>query len=87
MVGEAVEQLLEFLGSATALPARQALWCLIPMSQAQGRSYILFDKISNSLRAGLRVLAQLRPGSVKVTPQDRGAMLQILGAPFPNFNA
>jgi RNA 3'-terminal phosphate cyclase (ATP) len=83
MAGEAVEQLLEFLDSATALPARQALWLLLPMCQARGRSCILFDKISSSLRAGLRALEQLRPGQAKILPQDRGAILQIFGAPFP----
>ncbi len=87
LAAQAVEELLHFCGLGVALPARQALWCLLPMTQAAGVSRLLIDKPNSALRAALNILNQLRPGCAKLDPAGIGFMLQIKGAAWPGRQA
>lgn len=82
LVGKVVDDLREFCLSQSALPARQALWCLLPMTQADGLSKVLIDRPSGALRAAMDVVNQVRPGSVSLQQIPSGTVLLVQGKPW-----
>jgi RNA 3'-terminal phosphate cyclase len=79
LAGQAVEELLSFLRSGASLPARQALYCLLPAALVPANSRILVDKVDSSLKAAVRVLDRFYPDIVKLEPSEAGVILNING--------
>lgn len=86
MAGQAVEDMMAFLRTKAALPARIAQWCFLPMTQASGVSRILLNNSSQGLKASVEVYNKLRPGSAKLEPLEYGGvMLHVKGSPWRTY--